>query len=51
MDGDEVVAVGPSVLVMEAEGMEQLVHNRARLNTKTGTNRHDYVLVVAVAHS
>ena len=50
VDGDEVVAVGPILLVPETERMEHLVHHRASNNT-TGTNRHVHVMVVVVAHS
>ena len=49
VDGDEVVAVGPIVLVKEAERMEHLVHHSALLMTTT--NRHVHVMVVVVAHS
>jgi len=49
VDGDEVVAVGPILLVPEAERMEDLVHHRAL--AKTPTNRHAHMLVVVVAHS
>ena len=49
VDDDEVVAVCSTLLVKEAERMEQLVHHHARAST-IGTNRNVHLLVDVVTH-